>query len=61
MGMFSSRKSDKECAKELTAAAIVSRGDQSIARELIERNLTREEMARGAAYLQSGKKVTGPS
>ena len=54
------RKSDKECAQTLVAAAIVSRGDAAAARTAtLASGLTGEEMARGAAYIQSGKKVTG--
>lgn len=55
------RKTDKDCAQTLIAAAIASGGSQGIAAELIEKNLTRDEMARGAAHIESGKPVTGRS
>lgn len=54
-------RTDKDCAQTLISAAIASRGDQNTAKTLIENNLTHDEMARGAAYIQSGQPVTGPS
>ena len=54
------RKSDKECAATLVAAAIVSKGDAAAAKvATLASGLTGEEMARGAADIQSGQKVTG--
>lgn len=55
------RKTDKECAQTLIAGAIVSRGDQATSNTIAAQNLTPEEMVRGAAYIESGKKITGPS
>lgn len=54
------RKTDKECAQALVAAAVVAKGDPAAAKvATLASGLTREEMARGAAYIQSGQKVTG--
>lgn len=57
MGLF--RKSDKECAQRMTAAAVVARGDQKMTRRLIEQNMTPDEITRGAAYIESGQPITG--
>lgn len=53
-------RTDKDCAQTLLAAAIVARGDQNTSTPLTEANLTQEEMARGAAYLESGQPLIGP-
>lgn len=56
-----SRKSDKECAQTLVAAAIAAPHDASLRQAAVQRSLTVEEMVRGAAYIESGKTVRGPS
>lgn len=55
------RKSDKECAQTLVAAAIAAPNDAALRQAAVQRNLTIEEMVRGAAHIESGKKVHGPS
>lgn len=56
------RKTDKECAQALVAAAMVADGSQQAAKaNILASGLTREEMARGAVYIESGQKVTGPA
>jgi hypothetical protein len=54
------RKTDKECAQELVASAMVANGSQKAAVAIIRGSgLTPEEMVRGAVYIKSGQKVTG--
>jgi hypothetical protein len=54
------RKTDKECAQALIAAAVIAKGDPVAAKtNTLASGLSRDEMARGAAYIQSGQKVTG--
>jgi hypothetical protein len=55
------RKTDKECAQTLVAAAIAAPNDASLRQAAVERNLTTAEMVRGAAYIESGKTVRGSS
>lgn len=56
------RKTDKECAQTLVAAAMVANGSQEQAKQnILMSGLTHEEMARGAVYIESGQKVTGPA
>lgn len=56
-----SRKSDKECAQTLVAAAIAAPHDASLRQAAVQRSLTVEEMVRGAAHIESGKTVRGSS
>lgn len=56
-----SRKSDKECAQQMVAIAVVVGNNKELGKEAMQRTLTRDEMARGGAYIESGKKVTGKS
>lgn len=54
------RKSDKECAQTLIAAAVVANGNPAVAKAYtLASGLTRDEMARGAEHIKSGQKVTG--
>lgn len=53
-------RTDKECAQELVAIELAAGGDGEIAKRVMQQNLTRDEMARGAIYIQTGQKVTGP-
>lgn len=55
------RKSDKECAQTLVAAAIAAPHDAALRQTAVQRNLSTEEMVRGAAYIESGKEVRGSS
>ncbi|WP_069883512.1 hypothetical protein [Streptomyces luteocolor] len=57
MGLFN--RTDKQCAQELVAAAMVTKDADETARVIRQKGLTQEEMARGAAYIRSGKRVTG--
>ncbi|WP_157875724.1 MULTISPECIES: hypothetical protein [unclassified Streptomyces] len=52
------RKTDRQCAQAAVAAAIVT-GTQSGTKQVITESLTREEMARAKAYLESGQPITG--
>lgn len=53
-------RTDKECAQELVAITLATGGDGEATKQVMQQNLTRDEMARGAIYIQSGQKVTGP-
>jgi hypothetical protein len=53
-----SRKTDKECAQQAVAAAMAGE-TPAVTKRLIESSMTRDEMARGSAYIASGQKVTG--
>ncbi|WP_157872136.1 hypothetical protein [Streptomyces silaceus] len=53
------KRTDKECAQELVAAAMVTKDSDETA-EVIRQTMTLGEMARGGAYIRSGKPVTGP-
>ena len=55
------RKSDKECAQTLIAAAVAAPHDASLRQTAVQRNLSTEEMVRGAAYIESGQNVRGSS
>ncbi|RPK56192.1 hypothetical protein EES43_24430 [Streptomyces sp. ADI96-02] len=52
------RKTDKQCAQQAVAAAIVT-GTQTGTERAVAESLTREEMQRAKAYLESGKPLTG--
>ncbi|SCD43237.1 hypothetical protein GA0115253_1004532 [Streptomyces sp. Termitarium-T10T-6] len=52
------RKTDKQCAQAAVAAAIVT-GTQSGTKKVITESLTRDEMQRAQAYLQSGQSIKG--
>lgn len=52
------RKTDKQCAQAAVASAIAGQ-TKSATRQVMEANLTREEMERAQDYLASGKPVTG--
>lgn len=52
------RKTDKQCAQAAVAAAIVGK-DLTGTKKAMNVTMTREEIKRGQAYLQSGKPVTG--
>lgn len=52
------RKTDRQCAQAAVAAAIVT-GTKGGTKEVISGSLTREEMVRAKAYLESGQPVTG--
>ncbi|MFJ2418300.1 hypothetical protein [Streptomyces brevispora] len=52
------RKTDKQCAQQALAAAIVGR-TESGTKDALNITMTRDEMRRAQAYLNSGKPVTG--
>ncbi|WKV79013.1 hypothetical protein HBB06_13075 [Streptomyces sp. SNU607] len=52
------RKTDKQCAQQALAAAIVG-GTKSGTEQAMNVTMTRDEMQRAQAYLKSGKPVTG--
>ncbi|MGW2112009.1 hypothetical protein [Streptomyces sp. NPDC001948] len=54
--MFGKKKSDRECAAIAVAAAMVAPADADT-RSLISQTLTREEMQRAKAYIESGKPI----
>lgn len=55
------RRNDKECAQQMVAIAQVVGDNKELGKAAMERTLTRDEMARGGAYIESGKKVSGPT
>lgn len=52
------RRTDKQCAQAATAAAIVGKTSTGTTQAL-HATLSRDEMRRAKAYLESGKPVTG--
>ncbi|MER5610765.1 hypothetical protein OHA19_19725 [Streptomyces sp. NBC_00012] len=52
------RKSDKRCAQIAVAAAMTTPSDADV-RFLVKETLTRDEMERAVAYIQSGKPIRG--
>ncbi|MFB7547964.1 hypothetical protein [Streptomyces sp. NPDC056154] len=52
------RKSDKRCAQIAVAAAMTGPTDADV-RFLVGETLTRDEMKRAKAYIESGKPIRG--
>ncbi|MFE6001458.1 hypothetical protein ACFQ6C_32095 [Streptomyces sp. NPDC056454] len=52
------RKSDKQCAQQAVAAAVVGKTKDGT-KQAMGATMTRDEMQRAQAYLASGQSVTG--